>query len=78
MAALERVRGLEPLTSTLGRLRSTTELYPRLIVKIIKSRVNIVKISLQLLIALNRSGSIRPPFFPRSIVQGQIFVAGQV
>jgi hypothetical protein len=25
---LERVRGLEPLTSTLGRLRSTTELYP--------------------------------------------------
>ncbi len=27
---LERVRGLEPLTSTLGRLRSTTELYPRI------------------------------------------------
>ena len=27
---LERVRGLEPLTSTLGRLRSTTELYPHL------------------------------------------------
>ena len=26
----KRVRGLEPLTSTLGRLRSTTELYPRL------------------------------------------------
>lgn len=24
----KRVRGLEPLTSTLGRLRSTTELYP--------------------------------------------------
>ena len=26
----ERVRGLEPLTSTLGRLRSTTELYPHI------------------------------------------------
>ena len=26
----KRVRGLEPLTSTLGRLRSTTELYPHL------------------------------------------------
>jgi hypothetical protein len=25
----KRVRGLEPLTSTLGRLRSTTELYPQ-------------------------------------------------
>ena len=30
----KRVRGLEPLTSTLGRLRSTTELYPQIKAKL--------------------------------------------